>query len=289
MIKNNLAKSFYFIRSLVSITPFLDPLSFLFFIKTFLFSLPAILKSRSLRGFYQKVDEGGGLKFRVLGQKFYLGSEYLGYAKEIYSEKVYFLLPEFRISKGMTVVDLGANIGTFAILASKLAKRVFAVEGDPLVAENLLKWKEKNGAANIEVVQGIIGGGSGYLGQSEKLQFIDEKKSLPQITMRSLLEDYRIDNIDFLKIDIEGSEFDLFRRDFQWLSRTKLIAMEVHALYEVKGSPVSFGDAADIEKLLKDNNFQVWLFDSELRPVSKIGGAIGYLFAKNLRFSEKGS
>ena len=57
------------------------------------------------------------------------------------------------ISKGDTVIDVGANIGCFSILASRLVGptgRVIAIEPEPSTHERLLKNIELNQATNIK-------------------------------------------------------------------------------------------------------------------------------------------
>jgi hypothetical protein len=51
------------------------------------------------------------------------------------------------------------------------------------------------------------------------------------ITMAELLSKHGVDRVGFLKVDIEGSEFDLFAESANWLERVDRISMEVHARF----------------------------------------------------------
>jgi len=88
--------------------------------------------------------------------------------------------------------------------------------------------------------------------------------------MADLLTKHQMTKIDFLKIDIEGSEFDLFSDSCPWLERVQTIVMEVH---------VAFGDPRALTAKLQANGFIIELRDNELRPVASLESS-GYLFAR---------
>jgi hypothetical protein len=71
---------------------------------------------------------GRTCEFVVLGRRIILEGRCFSGARELYCRKVYFALPGFSIREGDTVVDLGANVGLFTVLAAKIARRVVAIE-----------------------------------------------------------------------------------------------------------------------------------------------------------------
>ena len=73
-----------------------------------------------------------------------------------------------------------------------------------------------------------------------------------------------------LKIDIEGSEFALFKMNVEWLSKVKKIAMEVHT---------DFGNPEEIKKTLSEHDFKVLFLNNDLRIVKTITQSSGYLYA----------
>ena len=57
----------------------------------------------------------------------------------------------------------------------------------------------------------------------------EEANSVKAITISDILKEYKQDEIDILKLDIEGAEKDVFSTNFSdWLSRTKMIFIELH-------------------------------------------------------------
>ena len=55
--------------------------------------------------------------------------------------------------------------------------------------------------------------------------------SLQAVSVQSLLRKYDLATFDYIKLDIEGSEWQLFRQDesLAWLDGVKLMSLEVRA------------------------------------------------------------
>jgi len=179
---------------------------------------PGILINRILKQLPQKLILRNGIEI-IGGAK----SKILDLADEIFFQKVY--NPSYlQIKKGDVVVDIGANIGVFSLYAaSGGAKKIFAVEPMPanikLIHENFLCNKlampttleaavtDKNGKAKL------------YLGDLDSHNllfdhnFNNEKFSknimVPAITLSRIIERFKINKINFLKIDCEGSEGEI--------------------------------------------------------------------------------
>jgi FkbM family methyltransferase len=160
------------------------------------------------------------------------GGSLFGQVRELYGRDVYFAGPGFSVTPGDVVVDLGANAGIFAVLAAKLGGSVVAVEAQPPV--RLARNLQANGCADrVLVVHGLLGARIGLLHERPDTALVgpgvEGRRSLgPSVTMQDLVETHRLDRIDFLKVDIEGTEFELLRRDELWLGRVRRIAAEVH-------------------------------------------------------------
>ena len=122
------------------------------------------------------------------------------------------------IKPGMNVVDIGAHIGYYTILFSKLTGptgQVYAFEADKdnfaLLAENTKKRRniilinkalaDKNGEIEFYKINQSTGCHSIVLPQSSYT-----KISVPSITLDSFAQSNRLKNIDVIKIDIEGGE-----------------------------------------------------------------------------------
>jgi len=110
------------------------------------------------------------------------------------------------IMPGDIVVDCGASIGIFARYAlSRSASRVVSVEADADVHKYLTINTEGH---NVLALHGTVGG---------------------DWDIDSIMGAAGIDRIDFLKIDIEGWEFDLLSKiSDETLSKVGKISMEVH-------------------------------------------------------------
>ena len=109
----------------------------------------------------------------------------------------------FPIEDGDVVVDFGASTGIFSIPASEKAKMVYAVEPFPNMID-VIKTRVKN-IDNIVLDTIPIGDGKedtlilGGLG--------DETLNIKSQTFMDFIKKHNIEKIDFLKIDIENSEY----------------------------------------------------------------------------------
>lgn len=163
------------------------------------------------------------------------------------------------------VVDLGASIGPFSIAAALLGAKVIAVD---IAQESLKKLKEQaelnHCLDKIKIILGAVGPNSGMC--------IDQIEKVPVLEFDQLLRENNIQIVNFLKIDIEGSEFDLLKNNNNWLHKVEKIAMEVHPAY---------GNPKELKEILQRYSFDVYLKNLNGRIVDNIMDvAGGYLFAK---------
>ncbi len=118
------------------------------------------------------------------------------------------------------VLDLGAHIGSFSLAASALGHEVVAVEAAPIHVELLQRSAARNGFGRMRVVQAAVGEKSGYAGFHVNslwgmvshpgcdLPGVTNVPAIrvPAMTGDRLLRRMRWDRVDFIKMDIEGSE-----------------------------------------------------------------------------------
>lgn len=116
-----------------------------------------------------------------------------------------------------TVIDVGANIGAFSVLAAKAgAERVIAVEPEPANRERLAHHLQLNGVAgSVNVLGSIVTGDaitplamSGTGGGAHTTYAHSANDELPTVTLNDLIATYA--PVALLKVDIEGGEFDAF-------------------------------------------------------------------------------
>lgn len=155
---------------------------------------------------------------------------------EIYNLRDYYLNREKKIHEGDVVIDLGGNIGVFTRWAySQGASKVITFEPDARYFK-LLKLNSDprsvlfNAAMSDKIGTTVLYesehlGGSNILGVPN----CENSYTVRTYTMDYLFESGLIDKIDFLKVDIEGAEHEVFRGiSDENLMKVKTISMEYH-------------------------------------------------------------
>jgi FkbM family methyltransferase len=146
----------------------------------------------------------------------------------------------YRPADGDVIVDAGANVGVFAIQIARQNRRCRVIALEPF-AENF-KYLQANVSRacpeSVTCCEMALGGGFGK-GQMQAVgsRSLDHVLRLepstasgtPVIPLAGLLDLAGVQEIDFLKVDIEGSERDVFAAASpDVLGRFKRIAMEYH-------------------------------------------------------------
>jgi FkbM family methyltransferase len=126
------------------------------------------------------------------------------------------------------VVDLGANMGVFTALALGHGPgvRVVAVEADPNECRRLRRMLEfDRSAERVTVVNAFVGGTELF---QKDLRSAGRCDAVPIRTESEILSHVAGATVDFLKCDIEGSEFAMFANPGPLLAAAKQIAIELH-------------------------------------------------------------
>lgn len=150
----------------------------------------------------------------------------------IMDEEYSFGLP----SSANVIVDAGANIGLSSIFyAMKFPKaRIFAIEAERSNFE--VMFKNVRHYPNITPVHAALWGCDGYISIADPLPgasgnwgfTVDSKTGdVCAITIPSLMKNFSIEYIDLLKIDIEGSEKEVFEV-CDWQDRVGSAVIELH-------------------------------------------------------------
>ncbi|BBO75653.1 hypothetical protein DSCW_30700 [Desulfosarcina widdelii] len=158
------------------------------------------------------------------------------------------------------------------MLSAKFAQQVIAVDAQSRLLTDLKANLAQNDCMEKVTFQlALIGSKSGVFSDPKKLTAASHYGAPPpMVSMNDLCEFQQTDRIDFLKIDIEGSEFDLFSINTQWLERVGKIAMEVHQDY---------GELDAIIGVLKAWGFKIWIQDKKGLFVDTLEDSTGYLYA----------
>jgi FkbM family methyltransferase len=132
------------------------------------------------------------------------------------------------------IVDLGANVGLSAVFFAQRypAARLFCVEpeptnhaalrgntaalGDRVVCEHAAVWLA-DGTVEIAVDDGHWGA-----------KVSDHGSSVPAYRFKSLWHRWGRPHIDMLKVDIEGTEVELFADTAEWLDHVDFVMAETH-------------------------------------------------------------
>lgn len=233
-------------------------------------ALPEVLRQRSL-GPGDASMGGRCWTFDVAGVSVIVDGSSFGGARELYVRKLYLPSPEFRIRAGDRVVDLGSNAGLFSIFAAASGARVVAVDAQSGFAAAVDENARRNRCRDrITFEAAMVGSGGAFSAPEDALRGSHGEVVPAVMTMDELMTRHALDRIDFLKCDIEGAEFALFREPAPWLDRVERIAMEVHP---------EFGDVAAVASLLRARGFRVQVTDDKLRPSSHLSEKGGYIFA----------
>jgi FkbM family methyltransferase len=145
------------------------------------------------------------------------------------------------IKPGWTVIDVGSNLGYYALLAARLAGppgRVFAFEPTPSTYQALLKNIALNNAQNITPYQLALSDSCGSVSVIEDVQDDYNRigppgkpghTQVPSLTLDRFVEWRQLRNIDFIKVDIEGAEHKFLLGARKTLERFRpIIAIELN-------------------------------------------------------------
>lgn len=138
------------------------------------------------------------------------------------------------------ILDCGANIGCSAVyFANKYPEaQIYSVEPE-INHRHLLKFNTVM-YENIHVVESALWDKETFIRVEDKgfgdLAFMtfettaDDPEALKTVTVPKLLADSGFEEIDLLKIDIEGAEKEVFSADdvHDWLPKVKVLVIELH-------------------------------------------------------------
>ena len=100
--------------------------------------------------------QGSKMYIDINNESLNMQQTFQGYASNLIHEKTTTELFKQAVKEGDTVVDLGANIGYFSLLAARIVRergRVFAFEPEPKNYSYLVKNIKLNNYDNIEALQ----------------------------------------------------------------------------------------------------------------------------------------
>ncbi len=202
---------------------------------------------------------------RELSEKLVLNKEWQKFEIEIILKN---------IKEGDTVLDIGANIGYYTLyIARKVGRkgRVFSFEPDPVNCKLLKKSVLANGYTNVIVEQKAVTEKTG----KAQLYLCDENKGdhriynsydareeldIETVSLDDYFKDYKGD-IDFIKIDVQGSEPTVIKGMKNLLRKNKKI--KIFTEYEPCCLKLSGVEPDEYLNLLTRERFKLFRVDSK--------------------------
>lgn len=201
-----------------------------------------------------------GFKYEVRS-----GTADFGTILEIWAHRVY-TPAGFKILPGDVVVDIGAHVGIFSVFASKYVKSgvVYAVEPIP---DNFVMIKKNlviNSINNVIPVNFAIADKKGektlflpadgdWVGSLHETGSNSKRMTVSAISFKDFFVANNISKINFLKMDCEGAEYDIFFScSAGLLKKIEKISMEYHNLDETRNVGV-------LKNFLEKHGFDVKL------------------------------
>jgi len=143
-----------------------------------------------------------------------------------------------KIRKGMTVLDIGANIGYYTVLMARAvgdAGRVIAVEPHPAMVEELRRNIRINQIRNVAVEQVALSSDNGEAefycpesgaeshGSLKPNRTFDARGTIRVATERvdDMLARIGCRKVDLVKMDVEGAEYSIFLGSGDMLTRMR--------------------------------------------------------------------
>ena len=155
----------------------------------------------------------------------------------------------FPNNKKLNIIDAGSNIGLTSVYLSKdfPNSNFITIEPDSSNFESVSYNLETNGVTNVVKIKGglwskntnlkIVNDFRDKNDWSIRVEETNEEADLKAFSISYLMQEHKFETIDILKIDIEGSEKEVFtgsNADVSFLSKTKCIAVEIHDEFDCR-------------------------------------------------------
>ncbi|WP_295333183.1 FkbM family methyltransferase [Flavobacterium sp.] len=162
----------------------------------------------------------------------------------------------FPNTQAPNIIDAGSNIGLTTVYLSKYFSdaQFLAIEPDSSNFEVMLSNFDLN-QVSVKTIKGGIWSQNTFLKiisdfrdknhWSIRVEETNDASELPAFSLHYLVDTYQLNQIDILKIDIEGSEKEVFTgiaADVSYLAKTKCIAIEIHDEFDCRQAIYSILD-----------------------------------------------
>lgn len=219
--------------------------------------------------------------------KVIVSSNEIDYADNLYAENLSLFTTLYIPVVGDTYVDVGAGNGNDIQAFSRLVGdtgRVIAIEADPNCFRRLNKITTYAKLTNVECIKAAVSNSTEkmYLVQKSLdgvTNFLidhstNETLELMTIKLENVFDNLKLNEIDLLKLNIEGHELQALQGMGDYLTLTKNLVVSCH---DFLGKEMR--TRTKVESLLSENNFSVFSIRNPLNIWET-----DYLFAVNLRY-----
>jgi FkbM family methyltransferase len=144
-------------------------------------------------------------------------------------------------TSSLNIIDAGCNIGLASVYLSKFFPKsnFIIIEPDTSNFESIGYNFEMNDIANAVKIKGglwskntnlkLVNDFRDKMDWSIRVEETKEETDIKAFSIPYLLQEHKFETIDILKIDIEGSEKEIFSSaDVSFLEKTKCVAIEIH-------------------------------------------------------------
>jgi FkbM family methyltransferase len=230
-----------------------------------------MISTKPLYSFLEKITFGNGLHKTINGIEVKLPAKYIRYFSSDYQKENFNFLKSC-CGEGATILDIGAHIGIFSIMAAKTAGeygKIFAFEPSPGTADILQQTIRINELGKLinPVIQAMgkevgrqdfyISDAEAYSGNSLVQYKQGNKPHIVQVevnTIDNFVMTKKLSKINFINIDVEGAEYDTLLGGVQVFKKYKphfIVAIHPE-LIEKKGDRLE-----DIYDLLEQLRYDI--------------------------------
>ena len=202
--------------------------------------------------------------------------------EEFFTDRIYDPMIDSIFRKKLAI-DIGANVGLFTEYCLDMEfERVISVEPNPLAVQEFKKMHSDNPAVVLHEIA-LTGDGQDVnlsvnpgntLVSSISKSISDNTVTVKSKTLDALMESF--EEVDLLKIDIEGAEYDLLANTSEeTLKKASNIILEFHDNPD--------GKVLGILEKLESAGFNYQMYDESIKRLVEIYEDHGVIFAKKIR------
>lgn len=247
-------------------------------VKAVIYYMYDSLKKRNLDFQHDKIIQVNDYKMKIIPHDKGISSELMIYGNH---EPLTTNIISDELVEGMNCLDIGSNIGYYALLESKKIGpngNVWCIEPSPenfsILNDNIKIQENKNiksfnfaiGDKNGDI-EFIISKKSNWSKVKDENDFVDDNDKIikvPLKTLNSFADENNLEKIDLLRMDVEGYENKIFMGGIEFLKKFRpTIMIEIHKM--IMGEE----ETRKILQKLKEINYENYyfiprIFDSQI-------------------------